>query len=359
VKPAGGSVRPEGRPERPIRVLVIDDTAFMRRAVTEILAEDSRITVVGAAQNGLEALSMIRSLAPDVITLDIDMPVMDGLTTIRHVMIEMPLPIVVLSSLVTDGNVTFEALRLGVVDFVPKPSGAVSTNIRAARQQLIDRVIIAHSMRLPNVRRVRLPRRWKSEKRLSTLYRYYPLEYAIAVGTTLSGPNTVIRLLSKLSPTLPACILVMQEISPKIIHAFVGRFDETVHWKVVAAFDGAVVEQGVCYICSNENSMTLDLNEKGEVVIRVGEGGPEPLNRLFRSTVDIFRQHTIGVLLSGLGEDGADGFADIKQAMGVTMVKDVDCCVYPNLTDNAVKRGVVDLRFEERRLAEAIQSVMK
>ncbi len=115
--------------EKKIKVLVVDDALFMRKAVTDILEEDADIQVLDTAKDGKEGLSKIKKLRPDVITLDIDMPVMDGLTAIRHIMIESPVPIVVLSSLFSDGAITFDALRLGVVDFVPKPSGAISEDI--------------------------------------------------------------------------------------------------------------------------------------------------------------------------------------------------------------------------------------
>ncbi|MDM8515904.1 chemotaxis protein CheB [Desulfobacterales bacterium HSG16] len=343
---------------RKIRALIVDDTAFMRKALAGILETDPMIEVVGRAANGLEALGMIEELEPDVITLDIDMPVMDGLAAIRHIMIEIPVPIVVLSSLFMDGAVTFEALRLGVADFVPKPSGAVSVDIEKARQKIVDRVKIASTMNMDNVRRVKLSDQWGVENRLKQLYKYYPLEYIIALGTTLSGPNTIIRLLSSLSPTIPASMVVIQEISPKILSAFVKQFDEHVPWRIRMPEDESVMEQGVCYICSNEQSLTVGINQKGEVVLRKGPKIPEPLNVMFSSAADVFHQHTIGILLSGMGDDGAEGFARIKQAFGMTMVKDSKCCVFPNLTDNAIEKDVVDLVLDDRRLVDAISAVM-
>jgi len=121
--------------EEQFKVLVIDDASFMVKAVTDLLEMDPDIQVVGSARNGLEGLEKIKELRPDVVTLDIDMPIMDGIRAVRHIMIEAPLPIVVLSSLFADGSITFEALRLGVVDFVPKPSGAISQDISRAKKK--------------------------------------------------------------------------------------------------------------------------------------------------------------------------------------------------------------------------------
>lgn len=342
-----------------IRSLIVDDTAFMRRAVAEILQQDPGIEVIETAVNGLDCLNKITALRPDVITLDIDMPVMDGITAIRHIMIESPLPIVVLSSLVTDGIVTFEALRLGVVDFVPKPSGSVSRDIDKAKKMIIDRVKIACSMQLEYVRRVRLNDRWGVKKRLENLYRYYPLDYIVVIGTTLSGPNTVIRLLSKLSPTVPAAIVVQQEISPAIISSFVKQFNEHVPWRVEVAKDGDGIEQGACYICSNDRSLSIRTNGRGEPCLSVEEKTGNPLNELFSSAARVFRHNTIGILLSGIGDDGAEGLSRIKTESGTTMAKDALTCVYPNLTDNAIKRGVVDMVLEEDRFPAEIESVMR
>lgn len=344
--------------EEKIKVLIVDDAAFMRKAVAEILKADSRMEVVGSAGNGLECLDKIKELRPDVITLDIDMPVMDGLATIRHIMIESPVPIVVLSSLSNDGAITFDALRLGVVDFVPKPSGAVSADISGSKQQIIDRIKIACDVNLENLRRVRLSKNWNARERLDNLYKFRPLEYIVAVGTTLTGPNTVMRLLSRLSPTLPAAMVVIQDISPKIISSFVEKFDAHVPWKVEEARNDAVLEQGTCYICSNENPLSLQLNTKGGICLRSGNSTEQPLDGLFSSAAGIFHQNTIGVLLTGTGDDGVEGLSRIKKESGVTMAQDTQCCVYPNLTANAIEHGVVDVVLNEKKLAGAIESLV-
>ncbi|OQX26306.1 MAG: hypothetical protein BWK80_11135 [Desulfobacteraceae bacterium IS3] len=342
-----------------IKVLIVDDAVFMRNAVAGILEADPDITIADSAKNGVEALEKIRQLRPDVVTLDIDMPVMDGLTTLRHIMIRCPVPIVVLSSLFNDGAITFEALRLGVMDFVPKPSGAVSLDIDKAKQQIIDRVKLACGMNLENMRRVRLSKKWDAKKRLESLYRFYPLEYIVVIGTTLAGPNTVIRLLSTLSPTIPAAIVVLQEISPKIIASYIKEFNEYVPWGIEEAADSIVVEQGMCYIGSDEHSIRIESNKKGEICLRVGDAAKHPLNLLFSSAADVFHQNTVGILLSGIGDDGAEGFARIKEASGVTLAKDVRCCVFPNLTDNAIREGVVDMVLDDGKLSDTIESVME
>ncbi|MCG6893125.1 MAG: response regulator [Desulfobacteraceae bacterium] len=339
------------------KVLIVDDASFMVKAVGDLLESDPEIRVVGSAKNGAECLEKIRELKPDVITLDIDMPIMDGITAIRHIMIETPVPIVVLSSMYGDGSITFEALRLGVVDFVPKPSGAISRNIGSRRNQIVDRIKLATNVNMTNVRRVRL-RKWDVREDLTDRYGFQPMEYLLTMGTNLSGPNTFIRLLSNLSPSLPTGVVVVQEISPKILPAFAARFDEHVPWKVEAATDGARLEQGSCYIASNENSLTVQQNGAGEPCIRLGERSDEPLNLLFSSAAEVFKQNTVGVLLTGLGVDGTEGFSRIKEKAGFTIAQSASTCVYPNLTDNAIKNQTVDVVADESSLSEKIESAM-
>ncbi|MBI5896177.1 MAG: response regulator, partial [Desulfobacterales bacterium] len=226
--------------DEPIKVLIVDDALFMRKAISEILQSDNRLNVVGTARDGLDGLEKIKALNPHVVTLDIDMPRMDGLAAVRHLMIESPVPVVVLSSLFSDGAVTFEALRLGVVDFVPKPSGGISEDMDKSRRQIIDRVKIASSVNFENIRRVRMLVGDPKEN-LALRHGQNSLQYLITLGTSLSGPNTVIRLLTRLSPTLPAAMVVVQEIAPQILPAFVKKFNEHVPWFVEGARDGMIL----------------------------------------------------------------------------------------------------------------------
>lgn len=339
----------------PIKVLIVDDALFMRKAISEILESDSNLKVVGTARDGLDGLEKIRSLKPDVVTLDIDMPRMDGLAAIRHLMIESPVPVVVLSSLFSDGAVTFEALRLGVVDFVPKPSGAISEDMDKSRRQIVDRVKIASGVNFENIRRVRMNCHDPIENP-PLPNGSHPMDYLITLGTSLSGPNTVIRLLTRLSPSLPAALVVVQEIAPQILPAFVSRFDEHVPWRVQVARDGQVLEQGACYICSNEHALSVERDENDQPCLRFGESVDTPLNLLFSSAAQVFRQNTIGVLLTGIGADGADGFAQIQANSGVTIAQDTQCCVYPNLTQNAIEKGTVSAVANESQLPGIIEA---
>ena len=341
-----------------IKVLVVDDAAFMVKALTEMLSSDPQLEVVGVARNGQEAREKIPELRPDVITLDVDMPVMDGIRTVRHLMIESPVPVIMLSSLSGDGAITFEALRLGVVDFVPKPSGAVSRDISSAKQEVIDRIKMAASVDMKNIHRVRLQQRDIQDDALSGQYGFQALEQLVVVGTTLGGPNTLIRLLTQLSPKLPISLVVSQKINPKVIDSFVSKFNEYVPWRIEVAKDGEILEQGVCYIAPDKTSIRIGENEEEEICLQLGEEVEQPLNELFTSAAYAFGNNTIGLLLAGIGDDGAKGLGDIQSMGGKTIAQAINSYVTPNLTDNAINEGTVDHVVEESDLPAQIESLI-
>lgn len=341
----------------PIKVLVVDDSYFMRRVISEILEADPQLQVVGTASNGADGLEKIKYLQPDVVTLDIDMPGMNGMSVIRHIMIQCPVPVVVFSSLFCYGDVTLEALELGVVDFVPKPSGMVSEDKHHLRSIIIDRVKNASGVNMDNIRRVNT-----SPKLIHArgVFNKPPacLDNMITIGAGLSGANSVMRLVSQLSPTLPAAIVAMLEIAPQILPSFVEKFNERVPWDIALIQEGQLIKPGVCYIGSTENAVRTGLDKDNAPCFHLEGKIADPLNTLFESCANIFNHNTIGVLLAGLGGDGAGGFSRIQICNGVTIAQDTNCCVFPNLTQNAIRMGSVTQVVEEDLLPVAIDSYM-
>lgn len=340
--------------KRSIKVLVVDDSYFMRKVISDILETDPQLTVVGTASDGAQGLKMIQSLQPDVVTLDIDMPGMNGLSMIRHIMIQCPLPIVVFSSLFCYGDVTFESLELGVIDFVPKPSGMVCEDRNHLHTTITDRVKNASGVNIGNVRRVTTRPGHRNLGRLA----HPSLDNIITVGAGLSGTNSVIRLVSQLSPKIPAAIVAMLEIAPQILPSFVKKFNERVHWDVALIEDRQLIKPGVCYIGSNENAARVRLNDQNTPCFRLEDKMADPLNVLFESAANVFNNATIGVLLAGLGDDGANGFSRIQICNGVTIAQNTDCCVFPNLTQNAINMGAVTQVVDEFHLPIAIDNYM-
>ncbi len=341
-----------------IKVLIVDDASFMVKALRDILDSDPDIEVVGSARNGKDAVEKIKRLRPDVITLDVDMPVMDGIQAVRHIMIECPVPIVMLSSLYAHGDITFEALRLGVVDFLPKPSGAISTDIHTQRSELVARVKLAASIQLHNVHRVRL-KKVDTHDDITSRYHYQSLDYLVTVGTTLGGPGSIIRLLSSLPLSMPAAVIAMQDIEPKILPEFVAEFDHYSPWKIEAGTGSTVLQQGTCYVCSTRLPVEVVFNAQGEPALSPLQSAVTPLDALFTSASEVFENHTLGVLMTGHGEDGKEGFAAIQQRGGVTLAQETTTCVYPNLTQCAIDNGVVDRIVEVSELPAQLLDMME
>jgi two-component system chemotaxis response regulator CheB len=280
---------------------------------------------------------------------------MNGLSAVRHIMIQYPIPIVVFSSLFTYGDVTFEALELGVVDFIPKPSGMAPGNMQHLKKQIVDRIKIASRVNIENLRRVNTKSKLP-DREISYSSTPPTLDNIIAVGAGFSGTNSVIRLVSQLSPNLPGAIIASIEMSPKILPAFVEKFNTRVSWDVAMVEDGQEVKAGACYIGSNENTIHVSRNRNNAPCFRIDGKTANPLNALFKSSVGIFNLNTIGVMLTGLGDDGADGFSKIQAYSGVTIAQDTQYCVYPNLTQNAIDHGAGTYAVGEDRLPCAIES---
>ncbi|MBM9614097.1 response regulator [Desulfobulbus rhabdoformis] len=344
--------------EEKIKVLVVDDAGVMRRAVVDILNSDPMIEVIDTAENGLVGLEKAQRLQPDVITLDMDMPVMNGISAIRHIMIKCQIPIVVLSSLFADGAITFEALRLGVVDFVPKPSGAVSRDLNKGKEMIIDRVKLAAAVKVGNIHRAKLPSLSENKPENSSR-ETLPPEALVIIGTNLCGPNTVIRMIATLPPILRAGIVVIQDISLKILATFAEQFDKSVPWKIHALQEDTIIEPGRCYIGSTETSLSFTTSTEGKPLVLVGGPVDRPIDLLYSSAAATFQGPIVGVLLGGIGDDGAEGLGMIQRHQGTTLVQDTHYCVFPNLTENAIRCGVADKIVKDRDLAAAVQQTLE
>jgi len=341
-----------------IKVLVVDDSYFMRRVISEILESDPQLLVVGTSGDGADCLEKIKVLQPDVVTLDIDMPGMNGISVIRHIMIKHPIPIVVFSSLFCYGDVTFEALQLGVVDFVPKPSGMVFEDKDHLNNMIIDRVKNAAGVNISNIRRANI-----QSNRFKGLVSSHDERLAagkiITLGAGLSGTNSVIRLVSQLSPALPGAIVALLEIAPQILPAFVKKFNERVPWEIRLAEQGQVIKPGACYIGSYDHALRVVTNLHGQPCFQVDGKVADPLNTLFQSCAGIFHNNTVGLLLTGLGDDGAEGFSQIQAHGGITIAQSSNCCVFPNLTQNAIDHGTVTCVVNEDRLHDSIHHLIR
>jgi two-component system chemotaxis response regulator CheB len=327
-----------------IRVLVADDSALMRQTLKRIIAASADLDLVGLARDGEDAVAKARELRPDVVSMDINMPKLDGITALQMILREKICPVVMVSSLTQQGaTTTFECLELGAFDFVAKPDGTVSSNMGAVADELIAKLKAAASRgivdRLQRNRERRKPYRAPTAATFKNVIR----KKAVAIGISTGGPATLQDVLPLIPADVPASIFLVQHMPPAFIASFAKRLDDHCALKVVEGRSGMPVEPSVCYVAPGGMHLCLYRKMTGEVVIRT----PTTPATLFvpsvgvmmASVLNIYGTDTIGVLMTGIGDDGADSMVAIKQAGGHTIAESEQTAVVYGMPREAVERG--------------------
>jgi len=332
---------------RPIRVLVVDDSASMRAVIGRILVRDGDIVVVGSAPDPFEAREMIKSLDPDVVTLDVEMPGMDGLSFLERIMRLRPMPVVMCSTLTARGaDVTIEALRLGAVDCVCKPSGnAAEMESEGERLRACVRAA-AHSRVRPGPA-PRLPVAQTGGACADRL---------VVVGASTGGVEALFTFIGALPADGPP-VLVVQHMPAGFTANFAARLDGEAQMRVVEARDGDVVQAGSVYIApGGERHMRLRGTNSPVISLERGElvGGHRPaVDELFRSFVPV-AERTTAALLTGMGQDGAAGMLALHEAGARTLAQSAESCVVYGMPRAAVELGAVEQIVPIERMADAV-----
>jgi two-component system chemotaxis response regulator CheB len=332
-----------------IRVLIVDDSAFSRQSLKGMMEEEQAIEVVGIATNGIDAMAKTVRLKPDVITLDFEMPEMDGFSFLRWLMKERPTPVVMVTSY-ADSRMVFEALELGAVDFVAKPSKNASVELRNIRDDLLAKIRGISDLKMDrlNISRQIVPEMPDSAKGPDVLqHEESPEDIGIvAIGSSTGGPTALELILKTLPATLPAPILISQHMPKGFTHPFAVRLSRLARIKVKEAADGDIVEGGKALICPGGHHMTLKREDK---TIRVAL--KEATNRdkyipsvdmMMMSAAEHFKGKTMGVILTGMGSDGKLGVVEIKKKGGYTIAEAESTAVIFGMPGEAIKTGTVD-----------------
>jgi two-component system chemotaxis response regulator CheB len=328
-----------------VKVLVVDDSALMRKLIPIILERDPEIEVVGTAMDGAFALKKISELHPDVITLDLEMPRMDGIETLRMIMKHAPRPVIVFSTHSRDGAyATFKALGLGAIDFVAKPKDAASGHLEPIASQLIEKIKVA--------------RRASGLKKIPT-FEVEPVQPVkrksnilvapnriIAIGISTGGPNALQYVLSQIPAEFPAAIVVVQHMPEGFTDMFARRLDECCALDVQEAKSGDLLVAGRVLICPGNRHMMVRRMPRGEMVV-LSETAPINGHRpsvdvLFHSVAQEFGLTAVGILMTGMGEDGAEGLGAIKAAGGMTIAQSEETCVVGGMPRAAILKGFVN-----------------
>jgi len=328
----------------PIRVLVVDDSALMRKLIPAILARDPSIEVVGTAMDGAFALKKIEELKPDVVTLDLEMPRMDGMETLRLIMRRAPLPVILFSTHSKEGAYsTLKALALGAVDFIPKPVDASTGRLETIADLLIDKIKLANRVvgrRLPPAVVSDDSQRPKKGTRSAL-----PPSRVIAIGISTGGPNALQYVLSQIPADFPSTILIVQHMPEGFTEMFARRLDECCALDVQEARSGDLLVAGRALICPGNRHMMVRRMPRGDMAI-LSDGVPVNGHRpsadvLFHSVAQEFALTAVGIIMTGMGEDGAEGIGAIKAAGGMTIAQSEDSCVVSGMPRAAILKGYV------------------
>jgi two-component system chemotaxis response regulator CheB len=325
-----------------VRVLVVDDSALMRKLIPSILARDPMIDVVGTAMDGAFALKKIEELRPDVVTLDLEMPRMDGMETLRLIMRRAPMPVVMVSTHSREGAyATFKALALGAIDFVAKPKEASSGHLEAIADQLIEKIKVAKraaGTRMPSPVIFETLQPVKKNARV-----HLPPHRIIAIGVSTGGPNALQFVLSQIPAEFPGSLLIVQHMPEGFTEMFARRLDECCSLEVQEAKSGDLLLAGRALVCPGNRHMMVRRMPRGDMVV-LSDSAPVNGHRpsvdvLFHSLSQEFGPMGVGVLMTGMGEDGAEGLGAIKAAGGATIAQSEDTCVVAGMPRAAILKG--------------------
>ncbi|WP_445488220.1 protein-glutamate methylesterase/protein-glutamine glutaminase [Niallia sp. 03133] len=326
-----------------IKVLIVDDSAFMRKLIADFLSEDSRITVIGAARNGEDGIQKIKKLQPDVVTLDVEMPVLDGLQALKRIMAENPVPVIMLSSTTKAGaDNTIQAIQMGAIDFIGKPSGSISLDLYKVKQELVEKVIFASEVKLKTI--LNIPSDAKSTINLDSSYSNIELirrenvslkpffqsqwnkhtEKLILIGTSTGGPRALQQVLSKLPKDINAAILIVQHMPPNFTKSLANRLDSLSSIKVKEAADGELIQKGVAYIAPGGFHFKVKAIGKN-IAVQLDQSKPVNGHRpsvdvLFQSVSLVQDYAKIVVIMTGMGSDGTNGLVELVQSSEIKAI---------------------------------------
>jgi len=330
-----------------IRTLIVDDSAYSRRTLKTMLESTGEVQVIGTARDGEEGLKKAFEMKPDAITLDLDMPRMDGCTFLRIIMKYQPTPIIVVSARREDLNV-FKALELGAVDFIPKPTDTASPALYSLRDDLLIKFIALATINLRSIQKrlIEPPVVLADKGEHPDLPRTSGQIKAVAIGASTGGPSAIQRILSELPADVGVGILVSQHMPPGFTQSFAERLDHYTALQVKEAEPGDHVCPGNVLIAPGGHSIFLNLNDN-KVSVSLVKKRPEDryvpsADIMFGSAAKIFGDRLLGIILTGMGSDGTEGLAEIKRKGGKTLAEAFETAVIFGMPREAIEGGSVD-----------------
>jgi len=342
--------------ERRIRVLVIDDSAFSRRTITRMLERSPLVEVIAAAPDGEHALRKALELRPDLITLDLEMPRMDGFTFLRLVMSHCPTPVIVISGKSGDQDV-FRALDFGAVDFIAKPTPRAGPDLEGIEQELLRKVHAIRQLRIEKVRE-RLAASPPVRQRPAVPPPFAPR--AVAIGCSTGGPAALMQVLGAFVKAPPAAVLVCQHMPAGFTRGFAERIDRLTPFAAREAEDGDEALPGTVLVAPGGRHLEFE-RSAGRTLVRLADAVPADkyapsVDRMFTSAAKHFGSDLLGVVLTGMGDDGRRGVVAVKQAGGTVVVESEETAVVFGMPQQAIRSGVVDAVLPLQQIPTVIES---
>jgi len=349
---------------RDIGVLVVDDSAFMRKMLTDILQSAREIRVVGTARDGLEALNKVKELNPDVITLDVEMPSMDGLSCLRELQKISDTPVIMLSSHTGTGEkATIEALEAGAIDFITKPTGLFDISGEQKKKEIIEKVRMAKKIRRG---------RYETEKRAAAIpaarelhagRKYNDLKTLVVIGTSTGGPKALQEVIPFIPDDIPAAVVIVQHMPPGFTKSLADRLNMLSRLTVKEGENNELMRPGFAYIAPGDFHMEV-VRDGPDMKLRLTKGPPlgslrPAVNVLMDSVAKTGFPDVIGVVMTGMGNDGKEGIVKMKKANNAVIItQDEQSCVVYGMPKSAVSTGVVDAIVPLKEISEVIVKYM-
>lgn len=343
-----------------IRVMIVDDSALIRKLLTDILKSDKEIVVVGTARNGKDALEKIKRFNPDVITLDVEMPVMDGLTTLKYIVSKYKLPVIMISTLTQHGaDLTLKALEEGAVDFLQKPTNVFGLNQNEVRDEIINKIKAAAKTKVKSLD-IYKPSETKKTYSKKKSKNKDGFSNILAIGTSTGGPRALQNLIPQLPVDINASLVIVQHMPPKFTKSLSDRLNATSNINIKEAEEGDILERGWGYIAPGDYHMTI-VKEFDKLVIRLNQ---EPQVMGLRPTVDILMESVskikeyskMGIILTGMGSDGAKGIKQMKDSNSYTIAQDEATSVVFGMPKAAIASNCIDEILPIDKIADRIIS---
>jgi len=341
-----------------VRLLVVQESKLIRMIIRDIFEGSDQVQIVGEASNGMEALEMLPRLNPDVITLDVDMPIMDGLTALKHIMTKYPKPTLMLSAHTKEGEyVTFETLKYGAVDSIAIPSHFQSMTLSEQRQRVIQKVLTAAKVRVEAVQYPESVPMQTQPKRAGERN----CNFLFAMGASIGGYSALLKIIPRLRDDVSAAFLVVLYSASEHLDAFVKYLDEESALRVKRAVDGDLLESGVCYMATGEDYVTVHSSDGQLSLEALSKPLPSPkgaTDMLMFSLTEVMKYRSIGIILSGSGVDGVEGIEEILRTGGIGIVQDPSSCLCQETARAALNRCKIDLVLSDRRIPSEINDLL-